>query len=160
MAVGHPSWVRHFRSPACLDGDRHPLVEHREIDDHPIEVITNDLTSLQWHRRSSVPNGSPPFVLQAAGVSGRLEICEASRLLFTQSDRLDDEACAAWFPFAPTFHGACLDRWFCRSSALLHRPTLVFYGGKRESSHAARLPLRTPPKPKNPAFPARYAAPK
>jgi hypothetical protein len=41
------------RTPDCL-----ALIKHREINNHPIEVIAQHFTSLQRHRKSSVLKGS------------------------------------------------------------------------------------------------------
>jgi hypothetical protein len=41
------------RTPHCL-----ALIKHREINDHPIEVVSQYFTSLQWHCKTSVLKGS------------------------------------------------------------------------------------------------------
>jgi hypothetical protein len=41
------------RTPHCL-----APIKHREINDHPIEVVSQYFTSLQWHCKTSVLKGS------------------------------------------------------------------------------------------------------
>jgi hypothetical protein len=41
------------RTPHCL-----APIKHREINDHPIKVVSQYFTSLQWHCKTSVLKGS------------------------------------------------------------------------------------------------------
>ncbi|MFZ0148004.1 MAG: hypothetical protein WBX95_09310 [Xanthobacteraceae bacterium] len=49
--------VVHCRS-ADRARDHFALIEHREFNDHPIEVVALYLTSLKRHRKGSMPNES------------------------------------------------------------------------------------------------------
>jgi hypothetical protein len=84
------------RTPHCL-----VLIKHREINDHPIEVVAQYFTSLQRHCKSSVLKGSDyamsTSLARCFGISSRAK--SPWRPIFAESP----EVCA-------TFQGIFLGR--------------------------------------------------
>jgi hypothetical protein len=61
------------RTPHCL-----ALIKHREINDHPIEVVSQYFTSLQWHCKTFVLKRSD-YAIVDQDIGGRLVVSSPMR---------------------------------------------------------------------------------
>jgi hypothetical protein len=61
---------------------RFALIKHREINDHPIKIVAQYFTSLQWHAKFSIPNVSYAVTADETLCAWRFAIYMASGVDF------------------------------------------------------------------------------